>query len=57
MEVFYSRSIEGGFCTLDPEESVGELARILSGSKITESVLENAREMKQLAEEYKASRG
>ena len=41
--------------TLDPEESVGELARILSGSRITESVLENAREMKQLAEEYKAS--
>ena len=28
MEVFYSRSIEGGFCTLDPEES-GHCVRVL----------------------------
>lgn len=28
MEVFYSRTIEGGFCTLDPEES-GHCVRVL----------------------------
>ena len=34
---------------LDEEEAVKELARILGGAKITKTVLENAREMKQLA--------
>ena len=34
---------------LNEEESVEELARMLGGAKITEAVLENAREMKKLA--------
>ena len=34
---------------LDPDESIRELARILGGAKITETVLESAREMKELA--------
>lgn len=38
---------------LEYEESVEELARILGGSKITETVLNNAREMKKLAEQTK----
>lgn len=39
---------------LPDEEIVNELARILGGAQITESVLENAREMKQLALQRKA---
>ncbi len=35
---------------LDPEASVKELARMLGGAKITDSVINNAREMKMLAE-------
>lgn len=38
---------------LDEEESVGELARMLSGAEVTQSVYENAREMKKLAGELK----
>ncbi len=38
---------------LSEEESVQELARILGGAEITETVLENAREMKKLACEKK----
>lgn len=38
---------------LDPEESVEELARILGGAEITDTVYENAREMKELAERTK----
>ena len=38
---------------LDREESIGELARILGGVKITDSIVESAREMKELAEQYK----
>ena len=34
---------------LDEEASVRELARILGGAEITDTVLENAREMKMLA--------
>lgn len=34
---------------LNDEDSVKELARMLSGSKMTEAVIENAREMKKLA--------
>lgn len=37
---------------LDDTESVTELARMLGGAKITDTVLENAREMKALAEEF-----
>lgn len=36
------------------DESVNELARMLGGSQITDSVLANAREMKQLAESRKS---
>ena len=39
--------------TLDEENSVRELARLLGGAQITDAVLENAQEMKKLAEEYK----
>lgn len=35
---------------LDREESVNELARMLGGVKITDTVLQNAREMKEMAE-------
>lgn len=35
---------------LDQEESVSELARMLGGVKITDTVLKNAREMKEMAE-------
>lgn len=38
---------------LSEEESIQELARILGGAEITETVLENAREMKKLAYEKK----
>ena len=34
---------------LSDDESVDELARILGGARITEAVMESAREMKQLA--------
>ncbi len=38
---------------LSEEESVQELARILGGARITDTVLESAREMKELAENTK----
>ncbi len=38
---------------LSEEESVRELARILGGARITEKVLDNAREMKELAKKAK----
>lgn len=38
---------------LSEEASVSELARLLGGAQITEAVLENAREMKKLAEQTK----
>ena len=42
-----------GIRRLAPEEETEELARILGGAKITETVLQNAREMKALAKEIK----
>lgn len=41
---------------LKEEESVLELARILGGAKITDTVIKNAKEMKELAEHTKNSR-
>ena len=38
---------------LSEEESIKELARMLGGVKITDTVLESAREMKQLAQSAK----
>lgn len=38
---------------LDEESSIQELARILGGAKITESVIKNAKEMKELASKSK----
>ena len=38
---------------LDEEESIRELARILGGAKITQTVLDGAKEMKELAESSK----
>ena len=38
---------------LDDEESVEELARLLGGARITDAVMENAREMKRMACELK----
>ena len=38
-----------GIDKLEEEQSVNELARMLGGEKITDTVLQNAREMKQLA--------
>ena len=35
--------------SLNEEESVNELARLLGGTKVTEAALNNAREMKKLA--------
>lgn len=40
---------------LDKESQINELARFLGGSKITENVMENAKEMKQLANDYKVN--
>ncbi len=40
---------------LTDQASVEELARMLGGSKITDAVLENAREMKRLAGQYRSS--
>ena len=42
-----------GIRKLGRDEMVTELARILGGAKITDAVLENAKEMKKLACEYK----
>lgn len=42
-------SVKTGIERLDEEGSVRELARILGGDKITEHILESAKEMKQLA--------
>ena len=42
---------------LDREGSVEELTRILGGAQITDSVRESAREMKQMAEEWKNGPG
>lgn len=39
--------------SVDETESIEEIARLLGGAKITESVLQNAREMKALAQELK----
>ena len=41
---------------LEGEDSIRELARLLGGAQITPAVLENAREMKQLAQVHKNSR-
>ena len=38
---------------LSADEIEGELARILGGVEITDAVLENAREMKKLADDMK----
>lgn len=38
---------------LSEEESIGELARILGGAKITDTVIQSAREMKNLAKQTK----
>ena len=42
--------------TLEGEDSIRELARLLGGAQITPAVLENAREMKHLAQVHKTSR-
>lgn len=44
-----------GIRRLDEEETVSELARLLGGVKITDAVLENAKEMKQLAKQIRES--
>ena len=41
---------------LDEEKSVEELARMLGGESITETVLSNAREMKEMAQQQKNTR-
>ena len=41
---------------LSEEDSVRELARLLSGTEITPAVLENAKEMKELAQKQKNTR-
>mgnify|MGYP002858016625 CR=1 FL=1 len=45
-----------GVRKLSGEEETEELARILGGAQITGAVLENAREMKKLADLYKAEK-
>lgn len=54
------KTVESGRTTskihrLPQEESVAELARMLGGVSITETVLENAKEMKELAAKTKKS--
>lgn len=41
---------------LEPDEVIGELARLLGGEAITEAVVENAKEMRRLAMEVKEGR-
>ena len=41
---------------LDEEASINELARILGGARITDTVMENAKEMRELAKQTKKSR-
>ncbi len=41
---------------LNEEKSIHELARLLGGARITDAVLENAREMKELAQVHKNTR-
>ncbi len=48
-----NRNTTTGIRRLSEEDSVEELARILGGAKITDVVLENAREMRLLAKEMK----
>ncbi|MBS6398069.1 MAG: DNA repair protein RecN [Clostridiales bacterium] len=52
------RAVDGSTVTgirrLCGEEVTGELARILGGAEITEAVLDNAKEMRQLALQYKS---
>ena len=53
-----SKAVENGktrttLKELDREESVRELSRLLGGAEITDKVIENAREMKKLAERIK----
>lgn len=43
-----------GVTKLDGSEETNELARMLGGTEITDAVLENAAEMKRLANDYKA---
>ncbi|MEE1114815.1 MAG: DNA repair protein RecN, partial [Eubacterium sp.] len=55
-----SKQVENGSTTsrihpLKEEESVEELARILGGAEITDAVVGNAKEMKQLAEKKKSA--
>ena len=38
---------------MDEKESIEELARILGGAKITDAVMQNAKEMKELAKQVK----
>ena len=38
---------------LDREQTVEELARLFGGAKITDAVIQNAREMKELADKTK----
>lgn len=49
-------STQTGIRLLDEQESVEELARILGGAQITDAVIDNAREMKKLAQNFKAHR-
>ncbi len=56
-----AKAAEGGSTVtrireLHAEQMVGELARLLGGAEITPAVLENAREMKKLAQERKTRR-
>ena len=53
------KSVQGSstISTIEPlteEESIEELARMLGGAEITEAVINNAREMKSLANNKKA---
>ena len=49
-------STQTGIRLLDEQESVEELARILGGAQITDAVIDNAREMKKLAQNFKTHR-
>ena len=49
-------STQTGIRLLDEQESVEELARILGGAQITDAVIDNAREMKKLAQKFKERR-
>ena len=50
------QQVEIAIHVLEENDSIRELARLLGGAEITPAVLENAKEMKELAQKQKNTR-